>query len=805
MSDVLAFWLVATLIALLAFPIASALLRRLPDAGAGMSFAAGLVLVGYGYFVLRTVSVLPAGRGGYLLALGLLGLAGAATAGRDRRFLSTVRRTWPGMVVAAGVFSLAFFAYVAFRSYNPDIGGTEQPMDLMYLNATLVSPDYPPQDPWLSGERASYYYFGYLQSGVLTAASGVPASTGYNLSLAYTFAAAAAGVASLAFGLARWILGSRAQQWALAAGGIAVAMLLFVGSLSAIFEWSAAHGQYNATLYSDLGLDWLLPCAPAQTDNCYAHEENPRTTAWYPTRYWFWWDHTRLIPGTIVEAPFFSFLLGDLHPHVMSIPLVVLALGLSAATFRGRRPLSWANHRRQPWAGVAFAVIVGALAFENAWDLPTFGGLFGLAVLARNLRARPPTEALLASVGYLGPIYLGAVVAYIPWYRDFSSQAQGLRAYVGAGTRPVHALQLFAPLGLAALCAVGWAGVKTSWSALGNALLSTAWLPLLPFIGWLLLASGYGELDAGIRARTDSGWATLIIYALCVWALSAAALVLFLRRHPAAIVAAFGALGALLLLGVELYLVKDVFFGSAFVRQNTVFKLAYQAWIVLSVGGAVSVAWGLRAVAAKRDWRGALALPAAVLVVGGLAYPLTAAPNRTEGFGNSTSIDGFAAIARNDPAEYALTRWIGDNTAGDDVIFEASGRKWRPDDQGNALLFDSNVDYSEAGRIASRTGRPTPIGWFFHEIQWRGDTPANKARFRARQDVVDSAYTSRDRGTVLAAMRQMNARYLVVGRVELADYAPDLMADFASFMDVAFESGAVRVYRMPQYHVLETS
>jgi YYY domain-containing protein len=627
----------------------------------------------------------------------------------------------------------------------------------------------------------------------------------------------------LAFGLARWILGSRAQQWALAAGGIAVAMLLFAGSLSAVFEWSAAHGHYNSTLYSDLGLDWLLPCAPGQTENCYAHEENPRTTAWYPTRYWFWWDHTRLIPGTIVEVPFFSFLLGDLHPHVLSVPLVLLTLGLSASTWRGRRPLSWASHRR-PWAGLAAAIILGALAFENAWDLPTFGFIFGLAVLGRNLRARPPTRALADSAGYLGPILVVAILAYIPWYLAFSSQAGGLRPYVGAGTRPPHAFQLFGPLGVAALSGMGWAATRTSWGAVGNAFLATVWIPLLPFVGWVVLAAHFGAraappprslpglyasygraLEVAADARTNSGWVTLTIYMACVWALSAGTVVLAMRRSPAAFVLGLAGIGALLLLGIELFFIKDVFFGSAFVRQNTVFKLAYQAWILLAVAGAVSVAWGLRAVAAKRDWRGALALPAAVLVVGGLAYALTAAPNRTEGFGNSTSINGFSAIARNDPAEYALTRWIGDNTAGDDVIFEASGRKWRRDDQGNALLFDSNVDYSEAGRIASRTGRPTPIGWFFHEIQWRGDTPANQARFRARQDVVDSAYTSRDRGTVLAAMRQMNARYLVVGRVELADYAPDLMADFASFMDVAFESGTVRVYRVPQYHVLETS
>jgi len=231
MGDVLAFWIVALLAAGFGFPVAAVLLRRLPDAGAGLSFALSLVLISYGYFVLRVFSLLPPGRGGYALAVALLGLVGAAVAGRDRWLMVTWYRAWPGLVVAVGVFTFAFFGYVAFRSYNAEIGGTEQPMDFMYLNAALNSPDYPPHDPWLAGERASYYYFGYVQSGVLTAVSGVPSFSGYNLSLAYTFAASAAGAASLAFALVRWVVGARAGpgrwRWCHRGRAVAVRWLAF--------------------------------------------------------------------------------------------------------------------------------------------------------------------------------------------------------------------------------------------------------------------------------------------------------------------------------------------------------------------------------------------------------------------------------------------------------------------------------------------------------------------------------------------------------------------------------------------------
>src|SRR3990172_857209 len=131
MGDVLAFWIVALLVGALGFPIAAVFLRRLPDSGAGLSFALGLVLVSYGYFILRVLSVLPAGRGGYVLVVALLGVIAIATGGRDRWLMITWYRVLPGVVVAAGVFTFPVFGYVAFRSYNAEIGGAQEPKDFL--------------------------------------------------------------------------------------------------------------------------------------------------------------------------------------------------------------------------------------------------------------------------------------------------------------------------------------------------------------------------------------------------------------------------------------------------------------------------------------------------------------------------------------------------------------------------------------------------------------------------------------------------------------------------------------------------
>ena len=70
-------------------------------------------------------------------------------------------------------------------------------MDFAFLNANIIADSFPPQDPWLSGNSISYYYFGYLISGNLSKLTGVPPSISYNLALSLLFALTAIG----AFGL----------------------------------------------------------------------------------------------------------------------------------------------------------------------------------------------------------------------------------------------------------------------------------------------------------------------------------------------------------------------------------------------------------------------------------------------------------------------------------------------------------------------------------------------------------------------------------------------------------------------------
>ncbi len=814
MTEALAFWGVAMVIAALALPLAFRLFARFPDAGAGLSFTLGLTLVSVGYFLLRVVGASPAGRGGFILAIALFGFVMVVLALRDRRFPATLRRALPGLAVAVALFSLLFFGYAWFRAHAPDIAHTEQPMDFLYLNAMLVSPDYPPHDPWFAGENASYYYGGYLQAAVLTGVSDVWPATGFNLSLGAVFAGAGVAAASLCAALARWLLGARARRWIPVAAAGGVLLLLFTGPLASIFELAAARGASSEGLYTAFGVEGLVRCGVGADDSCIGQRLDP-SERWFPADHWAWWRMSRMsywgpqppYTDVVTEVPAFSFLLGDLHPHVMAIPGVLLALALGAALWRGRGPLSWRDHRRRPLWLLVIALVFGSLAFVNTWDVITLATVLAAAVLARNLRTRAPLPAAIGALSYLAVPAVLALAAYSPWIVDLSSgSVGGLYAYADSGTRIRHVLLFWGTIIVFSLPVIAWAAPRRLTSvSLGR--IATAFLfPALPFLLWIVLAAagraaGVFAEDAGLgeafSTRGAGGWLTLAFYAAALSLLAFATISLAARRHPGASVAGLATLGVLLLYGTELLFIRDALFFVP--RHNTVFKLSYQAWIVLSVASPVVLVAALRFAAPRT--RAYLAAPAGLLLAGSLVFAATMMPNRTDGFREAVSLDGLHFVHFYHPDEYALVRWLAENVEHDAIVVEASGRVWRVGDEGQALLDDPG-GYGSFGRVGFRTGLQVPVGWPGHERTWRG--PEVAPEVDRRRDLVDSVYTAPGGEEAVRALRELGATYVVVGREERERYRGGLIPPFETFLETVFAEGQVRVYRVPVIEAVAT-
>ena len=202
MTETLRWLLTIEVIGLVTAPLAWLALPYLRDRGAGLAKPLGLILVGGSVWLLSDAGILSNSGGSYWLATAVFaGVSAWILSSRWRRFRRFLRKEWPALLVGELLF-LAFFAgWAAIRSFQPDISGTEKPMDFLMLNAVTVAGGAPPVDPWLAGEPVAYYYFGYWLLGAVGQMAGVATSIGFNLSIALIAGMAASAVFSVAYGM----------------------------------------------------------------------------------------------------------------------------------------------------------------------------------------------------------------------------------------------------------------------------------------------------------------------------------------------------------------------------------------------------------------------------------------------------------------------------------------------------------------------------------------------------------------------------------------------------------------------------
>ncbi len=805
MSETLVWWLMMQVVALAALPLCLTLFRRLPDRGYTLSKAFALLLVGYVFWILNVMRVLPNTTGGIVLVVLLFYGASALLLWRRRdELLAFWRERWWLVYATEGLFFLAFVMAAYLRSYVADIGGTEKPMDFMFLNAVTRGEHFPPPDPWLAGANVSYYYFGYLLVSIMTRLSGLETSIGFNLGLAMIVALAVVG----AFGLVYNLAAPREQQaaevgpgtpaagfasrplWRPMAFGLAAALFLAVmGNLEGVLEWLAAHNFGSDGFWSWAGID--------QADPVVAYSSGH----WFPDKFWFWWRATRILDNGvgIHEFPFFSFLLGDLHPHVMSIPFVLLAVGAAVSLMRSEEPLDLVVWLERPLALVAFGLILGALAFLNTWDMPTMAFVIALFALLRNrlLAERWSWGLALDTAGFLLPLFFVAFLAYTPFFfGGFTSQAAGFTAEAGSGSGLFHTFLIWGPFAALVLPYAAWrlsrserpvTASTVAWSLSPAAAVILLWLfwdVLANVFAWLPANLQPNEAPRGLGSRIGErgwNWVTVLVMVGSLWLL-----VLALAREMEAAkrsaeerlghIMALGlaATAALLILGVEFLYIQDGFSS----RMNTIFKLYYQSWLLLSVAGGFALyelSRSLRLPSIEMNWRSAWAAAAAVVLVGAFVYPLIATFNRTNNFDAVRSLNGLEYLKRGSPDEYAAIRWL-DGVDGQPVIAEALGD-----------------DYTDGGRVSAATGLPTPLQWPGHQLQWRGTSDPQTGR----PEDLQTLYTSSDSDQVRSVIEKYGITYVFVGRIELEKYENLKLAQMTDLFEPAFGPvGDVAVYRV---------
>lgn len=825
----LAWYVCITLTGFLVFPLVHRLLPGLADRGYTLSRTLGLLLWGYLFWLLASTGWIYNDRGGIFLAAVLVAAASLFALRGNWQELRGWIRQHRTQIIFTEILFLAAFSLMAFiRAANPEIVATEKPMELAFINAIRRSPIFPPHDPWLSGYAISYYYFGFILVSLLAQLLGTASGVAFNLGISLVFALSAVGAFGLVYNLIKKLYPEAGQLGASVRSLLGPLFVLILGNLVGVLEvlhargflWrQSAEGTWSSAFWTWLDLkDLNLPPAePLQ---------------WLPTRFLWWWRSSRVLqdfdlqgnPIEIIdEFPFFSYLLADLHPHVLAMPFAFLAMGLALNVFSGGFGDGIKiRNLRLPFSPAQFVVVVialGGMAFLNIWDLPIYTALFaGAYVLHQAAQKGWATRRLGEFFGLAVLIGVAGLLAYLPWFVGFQSQAGGIYPNLIYPTRGAHFWLMFATL-LLPLAAYliyllrHWPprpdfrfGFTASLGLLVFLLALTVLLgsliTILPSIGdlylGLLKASSLGQAVAAaftLRLRQPGTWLSLgLLIAVCLALLKGTgappaadppeleqpdSLARFnaphLGAHTFAILLVLA--GGLLVLAPEYVFLRDLFNN----RMNTIFKFYYQAWLLWGVAAAFGSAVLLQSLRGAWVWIYRFALVGVLLL--GLVYPVLSLNTKTNGFRPTEgfTLDGNAYLLRQSPDEVAAFEWLWTQPLG--ALAEAVGGS-----------------YSGFGRVATHSGMPNVLGWPFHEVQWRGSA----AEQGSREADIQRLYCTQDWNEAAALIEQYQIEYIVIGAPEINQYQPGDACragldelKFQQNMLLVFENPNIRIYRMP--------
>ncbi len=797
-AAVILWYLILSILGWAVWPFMAGLFPRAFDGGYSLAKGLGLLAVSYLLWIGASLRWWPNTAVSAWVITALLLLCAALYAWRRRQALADILRSrWRAVLTDELVFILIFTAFTILRMLNPDlwhpIYGGEKTMELGILNALSRSAYMPPYDPFLSGGLLNYYYFGHFICNTLLKLSGIAPEVGFNLCVP-TFAAL--------LGLQVFVLGGTLapllKQWDAAqprfsaAGAFgALAGVLLLANLNVPIQLAAGLMQAGgASLDAAPSLAEVLRYIPQGIGSLLSGQA--RLPAFD-----YWNMATRIIPYTINEFPFFTYLFADLHPHLLTLPLTALLLNLL---------LTYLQHGSaddlRVGSFVLCALCLGALGPANTWDLPTYA-IITAAVLIFAQRSRGK-RWLRRGAGQTAVVFALAELLYLPYYRNVQAQDFSLAWVAPGASSPVATWlvvwgwQLYLSI---TLLAVEWRRIsirprlKRLWLRYGWQRGIKRWLRLggaSPARTLCIGIIGLGALAAAVWLGLRNGPLLLIVTPLAAASL---ALLLLPANDPGEFCRRLLlAAGWLILWGIEIIYLKDFLSGSDWRRMNTLFKFGLQAWVLLglALGSWLPALWKHF----KRSRAGVLwKVGAALLGATALLYIPLAVPARiNERFSAplpALTLDGSAFM------QTAQYNWP-DGGSEIDLSYDREALVWLNQHvAGTPALAEAPLGYyREFGtRIAAYTGLPTLTGLHASEQHpWQV--------VQEREQAAAALYGATSEERFWEIVRQYNVRYIYLGQLERIAYPGEGLDKFARLersgqLELVYANARTSIYRVP--------
>jgi len=795
------------------FPLAAKIFGKFGSGGFILSQAMGIILTS---LLVWTLSYIGIYRFNIPFVIGAFVLLSAVCWGlKPLRESAVSKLTEPFFVERAVIeefaLLLVFCLMCYFKGFLPMINGDngqEKFMDYGFIMSMLRSDTLPANDMWLSGHSINYYYFGQFMWALVIKCSCIKPAVAYNLALC--------SATALPFAMA-FSFGTMLIETAIRHGFHDSPIPKYLtGALTgcAVSLWGNSHSFYyddGAIGHGMLSVFQKLGFQVGETSNFF-----------YPDSSRYIGHNPEIAANggdfTIHEFPFYSYLIGDLHAHVISMIVIILVACLMLALINsaqypdstemklkrsfsylkpsgGRLAVEFKNTLTLPF--ILSTVILGVAQMTNYWDFLFYFIFCSMAVLIVNTRISKVftdiwgicyfilnTSFILSFylVGGSDPLLLIALESILMAFAYLFSVLDPC-----ALSRTAFQMSFMFTAGhLVALpFNLKFDMISNSLGKVKNTsdpyqlfiLWGTHVFICIVFFVWVLVTKNYrfttvkkkASANAVIEDMNQNGWSNPIQK-------------FFGERNIVDVfICGIAIAGILFLIAPEIFYVRDIY-TDGYLRSNTMFKFTFAAFIMLSEAmcyAAVRFIWFVKK-------NGTFSSPA--LIAGFISIILMVIPahytyialyqrcqenlnkSNYKGLDGLSYIETYTSDASYDEYEGNLmgylkaAEWFNQNVKGAPIICEAYG--------------DS---YTDNCIVSAYTGLPTVFGWQTHEELWRFHGVVDKEKDKLvsdpnrdvwaeiispRQSDIDSIYMEEDRNLIQSIINKYKIEYLIIGGLE---------------------------------------
>jgi len=812
----LEWWITLFAFGAAAFPFTSLLFSGFHGKGYGFAKSLGLLSTSFILWTLCYIGIVPFNRIWVILILVVVAALGwglKITRKAAVRALSTPADIC-GIAVEETIFVAALVFWCFIKGLYPDINGEEKFMDFAFLNSLVRTDTLPAPDPWLAGQSINYYYYGQYIFAYITKLNGVRTSVAYNLSMCTTFALSFTMSYSLG---SLFIEGARKsglkvpEPIRMAAGLLTAFAVSLFGNAHSFFYDENSNGNRFLYFLKDLGVN------VGRTTNFF-YPDSTRFIGHNPDSLIQNAEGIIVRNGdyTIHEFPCYSYMLGDLHAHVvglmitMLIVAVLFAYYISASHPSGNELLVSVSPGTGMQTGfyaqlrhelkrllkpsmIVTGVLLGIATMCNYWDFLIYFIVGCMVLLIYNIKTSRHFWSMSSVI-----FFFVETAMILICYLKFSKQA-----FVLVGVQLI----------IFGICFLGTAFVPTALSRTGlgmSFLFTSASLCSLTFNSkFEMIANSLAKsVDHTSFYQFVMVWGVHLIFAVTLLVLTIVSALkaqgtsgagsgngahavprntvarFMARMNPADLfMSGLSVVAFLLLLAPELFYVVDIY-GGSYKRANTMFKFTFAGFVLLSLVLGYTLFRVICNYSVKNSHpyaaiTGIIVLSLLLLLPA--HYPLVSIEQRSGkiSIANYKGLDGTAYLLTRDSSQISAgpgdlipykqaVEWLNENVEGQPVILEANG-----------------LSYTDSCIVSAYTGLPTVLGWQTHEWLWRfqginqGGTlvsdptkPDVWADIMTPRDTdIAAIYSSTDMISAKKLLDKYNVTYLIVGDLERAHLA----------------------------------